>query len=439
MPRKRDARPGRIGNFWLSQRPNSPVWCRTWFDARTRQTKRASLSTASFQQAELELAAWITNNGAMRDEKPQEVALETCLLRYQHHQAKHLRSADQARYALKRWSDFFPGALVSEVTPARQRDFVAAMRSEGLSNGYIRRTLAVGQAALHRAHREGEISAVPYIDLRLAPEGEPRDRLMTDEEARRLFEAAEQDHVRLYMLLAFGTAARPGAILDLTSFQIDPHERTIKLNPPGRAQTKKRRPTIAMCETLVPYLRSLPPGPVIRYNGRRIKSIRPAFGRLKARARRQLRDDAAREARRLRRIGARGAAGSTIEDAKARGDALLELTPYTIRHTVASELRRRGVSPWELAGLLGHSSGYKTTERYAQYAPDHMANAVRAIDDYFADLGVAQRPLGGQISTPLRVSSVLAQKKRAQPMPVKPLSYMVEPDGIEPTTSTMPL
>ncbi|MCH8057883.1 MAG: tyrosine-type recombinase/integrase, partial [Proteobacteria bacterium] len=233
--------------------------------------------------------------------------------------------------------------------------------------------------------------------------------------------------------LAFGTAARPGAILDLTSFQIDPHERTIKLNPPGRAQTKKRRPTIAMCETLVPFLRSLPPGPVIRYNGRRLKSIRPAFGRLKVRARRRLRDDAAREARRLRRIGERGAAGSMIEDAKARGDALLELTPYTIRHTVASELRRRGVAPWELAGLLGHSSGYKTTERYAKFSSDHLGGAAQAVDNYFMDLEIE---LGFDLSD----HDFWPQVTRQRVTCVSPWTLkVVELGGLEPPTSTMPL
>src|ERR1043165_6692815 len=41
-----------------------------------------------------------------------------------------------------------------------------------------------------------------------------------------------------------------------------------ELNPPGRQQNKKRRPTLPICNTLLPYLRGLTPGRVVRYNGR---------------------------------------------------------------------------------------------------------------------------------------------------------------------------
>jgi hypothetical protein len=44
------------------------------------------------------------------------------------------------------------------------------------------------------------------------------------------------------------------------------------------------------------------------------------------------------------------------------------------------------------AGFLGHTSGYKTTARYAKYGPDHLGEAVRAIDDYFAELGLSNAP-----------------------------------------------
>jgi len=65
-------------------------------------------------------------------------------------------------------------------------------------------------------------------------------------------------------------------------------------------------------------------------------------------------------------------------------------------------MRKRGVPVWEVAGFLGHSSGYKTTERYAKFGPDHLAGAARAIDAYFADLGVA----GLRLTGGLRASGV---------------------------------
>ena len=39
MQQDRPQHLGQIGNIWLSQRPNSPVWCRTWFDRLNRPGK----------------------------------------------------------------------------------------------------------------------------------------------------------------------------------------------------------------------------------------------------------------------------------------------------------------------------------------------------------------------------------------------------------------
>ena len=80
---------------------------------------------------------------------------------------------------------------------------------------------------------------------------------------------------------------------------------------------------------------------------------------------------------------------------KVRANAGLDknVVPYTIRHTIATELRRRGVLEWECQGFMGHRSG-GVTERYAKYQPDHLSAAVKAIDAYCADLSaVAKTPI----------------------------------------------
>ena len=50
------------------------------------------------------------------------------------------------------------------------------------------------------------------------------------------------------------TLARPEAILELKLFQVNLDDRLITLNPPGREQTKKRRPTLPITDTLFPWL-----------------------------------------------------------------------------------------------------------------------------------------------------------------------------------------
>lgn len=282
MRRPQGERLGAIGGYWLSRRRNSPAWCRTWYDGSSRQTKRASLGTADLRDAKLKLAEWVVGQGKLPDNRPCSVALEAVLIRYYRQHACARRSGKQARYALRRWSDFFPAAVVAEITLLRLAAFVAAMRDEGLSDGTIRRTLAAGRAALNHAYRLGELATVPYVDLGPIPEPEPRERILTPDEARRLFAAAGPDHAWMYLLLAFGTAARPEAILELTNGQVDCEARLIRLKRPGHARTRKRRPTIPMCRTLVPYLQDLPEGPIIRYDGRALKTIRSTFNRLRA-------------------------------------------------------------------------------------------------------------------------------------------------------------
>ena len=80
--------------------------------------------------------------------------------------------------------------------------------------------------------------------------------------------------------------------------------------------------------------------------------------------------------------------------------------------------------------------GYKTTERYAKFGADHLSEAVRTIESYFDEL----RTLGVALPSPaLRVSGVLEKRKGLGGVDPKPLISLVEPTGIEPVTSTMPL
>jgi len=345
----------------------------------------------------------VQQNARMDRELPQVVLLETILIRWFNVEGAKLASHDAARHALLKWSDEFPGALVSEVTPASLRAFVKGMADRGLSDGYIRRTLSVGKRALNWAHQEGLLERVPFV--KLPAEGEGRSRAMTLEEMALFMRAAivEPVHVRLYLALAIGTAARPSSILGLQTWQqLDFERDVIHLNPPGRKQNKKHRPSIPMAAFLRPLLLNLTPGHVIQFNGKPLKSIRMAIERVRERA------------------------------------GMPEISAYTLRHTVATELRGRGVEPWALAGFLGHSTGYRTTENYAKNRPEHLRGVVRAVEAYWSDLGalLGGGHLGPFVNQEQRSSCVLPSQALKS---VKPLRNLVEPDGIEPSTSTMPL
>jgi integrase len=171
------------------------------------------------------------------------------------------------------------------------------------------------------------------------------------EEIARLFDAIEQEHLFMFVMLAVNTLSRPGAILELTIDQCDLTRNLIHLNPEGRLQTKKRRPIVPISGTLKPFIEAIPSGHLVQFRGRPIQSIRTAWQK-------------------------------TIRHAGLP----TSISPMTLRRTMARELRRRGVQPWDLAGLMGHITKESTTEIYAEYDPEYLKQAIQAIDAYLKEV-----------------------------------------------------
>ncbi len=123
----------RIGKWFLYKRPNSPNWCVCWFDPETRQTRRASLRTTDFQVAKIRLAEHVTKHEPLNKVDPEGVPVEALLIRYWEEHGNAIPSAEQARFALAKWSDHFGGATVADLTPQAQEAFIAALRAEDTS------------------------------------------------------------------------------------------------------------------------------------------------------------------------------------------------------------------------------------------------------------------------------------------------------------------
>ena len=83
--------------------------------------------------------------------------------------------------------------------------WIAPYRGGGpppLADGYIKRILTVGKAALTRAWKEGEIDTVPYVIP--GQDGPARDWVLTVDQSIALWNAAELPHERMYLALAYG-------------------------------------------------------------------------------------------------------------------------------------------------------------------------------------------------------------------------------------------
>ena len=344
-------RPGQIGEYWLSKRPGSNQWCRTWYDATSRQTKRESLGTADFQEGKLKLWEWYAKFGRVGQQQPQEASLAMVLVRYWERHASTLPSAEFAKIALRYWSSFWGEATVSDVTAARQREFIAELAAAGKSAGYIKRILTVGKAALNHAYREGEIVSVPYILP--GEDAPPRDRVLSVAESAALWLAIEQPHERMMLALLFGTLARPEAALELQRAFVDFDRWLLAQNPPGRKQTRKYRPTVPVAGFLREMLRRAPSGHLVAWRDKPIASFKTAWRGIRRRA----------------ELG---------QDVVAK----------TVRHTMATELRAAGVAEAEIQGFLGHRAFGGKTEVYAKYRPDYLGQAVSVIDGYMERLRV---------------------------------------------------
>lgn len=296
----------------------------------------------------MKLWEWFAKHGRMPQQQPQEASLDMVLVRYYQQHAHGLASAEVAKVALGYWSEFFGACTVSEVTPARQREFVEWLRTGGKrsrSDGYIKRVLTVGKSALNRAYREGEIASVPFVLPGM--DGPPRDRVLSLADSAALWLATELPHERMMLALLYGTLARPEAALALRREFYDPERRLLTQNPPGRRQTKKHRPTVPVGDFLAPWLENAPPGPLVAWHGKPIASMKTTWRKLRKRA--YLPED---------------------------------VVPKTVRHTMATELRAANVPEAEIAGMLGHRAFGGKTEVYAKYRPDYLGGAARAIDAY---------------------------------------------------------
>ncbi len=317
------------------------------------------------------MAKWWVSEKPLNKVDPSQVPLGVILDRYYSEYVRKKKSKTQAKTAIAIWKDYFKGATCADVTEGKLEDFVGYLKEvewtrtirdggvkrdvtkRGYSRNYILRTLSVGRSALLRAERRNELARAPKI--RVSKAQRVKKYRMKLHEAAALFNAATTDHFRMYLLLAFATAQRPINILELTTDRIDLESRLIDFEPSGHAENNKGRPVVAICDTLMPALGKLRPGFAIRWKKNQDKPI--------------------------------GGIKTAFNAARERAGLRKEITPYTIRRTMATELRKRGVGVDEIAGLLGHKlKDLEITEMYAEYAPDFMSKVTKAIDDYFREL-----------------------------------------------------
>nr|WP_274389824.1 tyrosine-type recombinase/integrase [Azospirillum doebereinerae] len=320
----------------------------------------------------------------MDNERPRhaprdQALIDNIALRYWNDHAHTRPSAKTIKRELRLITGWWEGKTVADITPDAQRRWRQHLADQGIGAGGLDRILSTFRAALNHARKNEEVESVPFIaGFRPAEElrsREPMGRPLTLDEMARLIDAAQSKHTLMYLMIAIGTLARPAAVLDLTASQYDAENGVLTLNPPGRIQNKKWRPMVPVAPALAQWLTGTADaktGRYVTYRGKPITSIIAAF-----------------------RV-ARAAAGL---DAR--------VTPYSIRHTMARELRKARVPGDQISIFLGHlpQGAAGTTAVYAPYEPDYLADAAAAINAVMVRLAALTK--GGQAPAPDGVNAVM--------------------------------
>ena len=198
---------------------------------------------------------------------------------------------------------------------------------------------------------------IPFApDIWVPAKGKPRNRVLSAEDAKRLLDAAGDPHIELFIILAISTGARHMAILDLTWDRIDWARGLIQYDEdlppdPMHKSWRKGRATVPMNALARAALTRAYAGRqtdhVIEHGGRRLVTVKNGF------------------ANAVRRAGIDSAA-----------------TPHTLRHSVSTWLKERGVDLEKRAQLLGHADSKTTDLNYSHAdAATYLTDAVDMLDE----------------------------------------------------------
>ncbi len=207
-----------------------------------------------------------------------------------------------------------------------------------------RRDLEVLRAALFYWNKHKvALSRIPAIIL--PDKSQPRERWLTQDEARRLRKAAmKHTHLYRFVVLGLKTGSRSAVILGLRWDQIDLQRGIMTRLGAGEVEaSNKRKPPVRLGRSLVRLMRRWKAKDgkiqhVVHYEGLPVKKLRRSFA-------------------------------AACQEAGLSG-----VSPHTLRHTRATWLMQAGIDLWEAAGSLGMSVAV-LTKTYGKHSPDFQSRA----------------------------------------------------------------
>lgn len=241
-----------------------------------------------------------------------------------------------------RFSDLLPSQITEEVTEAHIKE----RREAGRKDGTIWTELGRLRMVFAWAVKKKRLEAAPHIER--PPKPAPRDLHLTRPEMHALLKEAAFPHMRLFMIMAWTTGARSGAILDLTWDRVFFDRGFIKLANVDIGAPMKGRATVPINDTLRAALLEAEKGAltdyVIEWAGGRVRSIKKGF----------------------KAVGVKA--------------GFPWVSAHVLRHSAAIAMAEDGIPMSEIAQFLGHGDSRITERVYAKFSPKHLRKAANSLE-----------------------------------------------------------
>jgi integrase len=264
----------------------------------------------------------------------------------------------------------FGPMLAKEIKPAMLEKYQSQRLREPTCHGKprsaanVNRTIAVMKRMFNLAVREDLADKNPGWKIKLLPENNARDRILSPEELDRLLQHLPQ-HAARAVHFAYMTGMRAGEIFNLTWDRVDLSARIIRLEAEDTKTTEPR--VVFLCKQAYVILeaagkvRYLSHNRVFTYTGQPLKKIKKAFA------------NACRKA---------GVSNFRFHD---------------LRHTFNTNMRKAGVDQSVIMKLTGHKTP-SMFQRYNTVDLDDAKNACQKLEEFLSKDQGRDVPLAAKCS-----------------------------------------
>lgn len=361
-----------VGDYWLDMRKESPFYQIFWYDPEGRTTRHRSTGSERLDDAKRAIHAFEEEQRAKGKQQPEEARAVPLLMLYWNEHGKKAINAAQIASSLRLFIGFLMqdkatiGVTVARLTPDVFRRFIDwregphsyglrwqgkdyAHQSHGVKHESISRNLDDVRAALnHNVEWGGRLPFAPKVPGVDSDKRSPaRDVRLTYKQMGAILAYSMNDiEAMRWVLGMLATAARPDAVLKWNVAEQWEGGPIFDTHPHGAPLTKKRNAVVPVIPQFRPWLQAWSdcPHPIVKSRKTWWRTMREALG-LPA-----------------------------------------KIVPKTIRHTVATELRAKGVPQLDVEGLLGHLMSNRVTAVYAKYDPSRLAAAKQGLSEIWDDV-----------------------------------------------------